>query len=76
MYDAKNNLHKKKFLFFARKKGFKNSWKNCENDLKRNKILIKHKNIYNIPIFSMKTKLASKFILKKLSKDNEYLIKK
>ena len=76
VYDAKNHLIKKKFLFFARKRGFKNSWKNCEKDLKRSKILIKHKNTYNIPIFSMNTKLASKFILKKISKDNKYLTKK
>ena len=76
VHGYKNNLINKKFLFFARKKGFNNSWKNCERDLKRNKILIEHKNTYNIPIFSMNTKLASKLILKKISKDNKYLIKK
>ena len=64
----------KRFTFFARKKGFKNNWIRCEKYLRKKKILIEHKNKYNIPVFSMNTSLATNQILKKISKDKKFLI--
>ncbi len=74
VYDSKNKLINKRFSFFARKKGFKNNWTKCEKFLKKKKILIEHKNKYNIPLFSMNTSLATNQILKKISKDKKFLI--
>ena len=72
VYDSKNKLIDKKFSFFARKKGFKNNWTKCEKFLKKKKILIEHKNKYNIPIFSMNTSLATNQILKKFLKTKSF----
>ena len=76
VYDSKNKLIDRKFLFFERRQGFKNSWVNCERYLKKKGIYIKHKNKYNIPIFSMNTNIATKYILSKIYKDEKFLIKK
>ena len=70
------SIFQRKFLFFERRKGFKNSWVNCERFLKKKGIYIKHKNKYNIPIFSMNTNIATKYILSKIYKDEKFLIKK
>ena len=43
---------------------------------KKKKIFIHHKNSFNIPIFSMNANKATNFILKKILKDNNYLINK
>jgi aminoglycoside N3'-acetyltransferase len=74
IYNSKDKLINKKFIFFARKKGFKNNWIRCERYLKTKKILIQHENKYNIPIFSMNTLLATNSILMKIDKDEKFLI--
>ena len=37
VYNSKDKLLKKKFTFFARKKGYINSWLKCQKDLKKKK---------------------------------------
>ncbi len=76
VYNQKNRLINKKFMFFSRKNGFKNNWSRCEKYLRKKKIIIEHKNKYNIPILSMNTLLATKHILRKISKDEKFLIGK
>jgi len=76
VYDSKNKLVKKKFKYFSRIKRFENSWLRCERHLRKKNILIKHKNSYNIPIFSMNAKTATDSICKELVKNETFLLKR
>lgn len=74
IYDIKNKLVAKNFNYFARINNFKNSWKRCEKDLKRNKLIFYIKNKYKIPILLMKTSKVVNFISKKIKANNFYLL--
>ena len=77
VYGRNKKIIKKKFTYFARKKnGYLNNWRKCESDLKKNK-LIKYFKIYqsNYKIIKMNTSKVTKFILKELRKNPNYLIK-
>ena len=67
------NIKKKKFQYFARKKNIKNNYIQCQIDLKRNNIYkeIKYENIES---FYLNINKASKFIIKKLKQNKNYLI--
>jgi len=70
----------KKFTYFARNPKFKklsNDWNKCEKDLIKNKMLEKF--IFpenNYKIIKMNTYKVTNFILKRLKKNENYLIKK
>ncbi len=73
----KNILSKRKFTYFAKSldiKNIKNDWKKCEKDLIKNKLLKKFKfKENNYSIIKMNTFKTTKFILKKLKKNQYYL---
>ena len=74
IYDSKDKLVNKRFIYYDRKKNVNNNWKKCEKELLKKKIYIKHKNKFNIPIFSMNTKKAIDCILQNLKKNENFLI--
>lgn len=76
VFDKNNELVKKKFKYFTRKRSLniENSWNKCETDLIKNSIL-NIKFYKNIPVCTMNTKKASEFIIKKLLIDKNYLLK-
>ena len=78
VYDEKNKLVKKNFLYYARdeKTKVQNNWSKCENDLIKNKIMNRKFYLNNIPVCIMNTKKATKYIFEKLSEDNYYLTNK
>ena len=76
VFGKDNNIIKKKFQFYVRKKQIKNNWKNCENDLFKKKLIKKYlfkENKY--PVIKMNTYEVTNFILNKLKKNKNYLIK-
>jgi aminoglycoside N3'-acetyltransferase len=74
VYDSKDKLVNKRFIYYDRKKNVHNNWKKCEKELLKKRIYIKHKNKFNIPIFSMNTKKAINCILQNLKKNKNFLI--
>ncbi|MDC0417235.1 AAC(3) family N-acetyltransferase [Candidatus Pelagibacter sp.] len=71
-----NKKIKKKYLYFARKKRYKNNWNKCEKELIK-KLFIKKiifpENKYQI--LKMNTFEVTNFLIKKLRKNKHYLIK-
>ena len=72
----KNKKEIKKYLYFARKKRYKNNWNKCEKELIK-KLFIKKiifpENKYQI--LKMNTFEVTNFLIKKLRKNKHYLIK-
>lgn len=67
---------KKFFLYFARKKNFQNNWKKCEKELFKASLIKKiifPENKYKI--LKMNTFKVSKFLIKKIKKNQFYLVK-
>ena len=71
-----NKIIKKKFQYYARNKNNINNWENCESDILKKKILKKYLFTENeYPIIKMNSYEVTNFILNKLKKDKNYLIK-
>jgi aminoglycoside N3'-acetyltransferase len=70
--DANNKITTKQFSYFARKNGFENSYKKCEDFLIK-KSLIKYYYIKKIPFFFCDIKKVTQSIKKKLKKNIFYL---
>lgn len=75
VYNNKKKRVANKFYYYSRKRNFLNSWKKCEDDLIKKKLLKKIKNELNIPIYLVNTFYASKFIDKKIKENSNYLLK-
>ncbi len=77
VYDSNEKLVNKQFKYFARKSNldFQNNWEKCELDLIKNNIL-NMRYYKRIPVCTMNAKDATKFIIKKLSISEKYLLKK
>lgn len=77
VFNNKNKLQKKKFSYFGRKKNIFNDWNRCEKDLYQNQLIKKYVFSENKYIITkMNTQKVTNFIINKLKKDNNYLIKK
>ncbi len=79
IYDKKNKIVKKVFKYYARKRKKKilNDWRKCEKELKTKKIIKTYKFPKNkYQILKMNTFEVTKFLLKKIKKDSNYLIKR
>ena len=75
VFDCKDKKIKKKFLYFARKRGVKNNWYKCLEKLKKNRIIKYEKNNLKIPVFSMNCFKTTKFIVKALERNERLVIK-
>ena len=77
VFNNNNKLLKKQFSYFGRKNNIFNDCNRCEKDLYQNQLIKKHVFSENKYIITkMNTQKVTNFIINKLKKDNNYLIKK
>ena len=76
IYKKNNNKIHQKFLYFGRKKNFKNNWNKCEKDLFKKSLIKKYvfpENKYSI--LKMNTYHSTRFLIKKIKSNKFYLVK-